>query len=279
VLIVAAAWTIRDYSRYAIDPETAYAFEDAGVQLARDARSDRRGGRQLYVADRFVRDWTSVPFLLGGGYVPVPDGTIPQLNAAQSATLFLWPYEDWTQALSTLTAPVRLKVSAGPQAKGDLDPQPHVGYLAVQIEPIDGAAIPPEAQFENGLHLVGHSIEAVDDSHWRLRTLWQTDRLVTGDQTFFVHLLAVNQVIGSKDGDSGDGFYPLRLWKPGDVIIDERLIDVPPQADRAQLLIELGVYDRATNQRVKVIETTQPVLNQAVLLGGVAESGPGAIGP
>ena len=47
-------------------------------------------------------------------------------------------------------------------------------------------------------------------------------------------------------------FYPLRLWKPGNVIIDERIIDVPPQADRAQLLIELGVYERATNQRVKV---------------------------
>jgi hypothetical protein len=86
-------------------------------------------------------------------------------------------------------------------------------------------------------------------------------------------------VIGSKDGDSGDGFYPLRLWKPGDVIIDERLIDVPPQADRTQLLIELGVYDRATKRRVKVIETTQPVIDQAVLLGGSTESGPGAVGP
>jgi hypothetical protein len=193
--------------------------------------------------------------------------------------LFLWPYEDWTQALSTLTAPVRLKVSAGPQAKGDLDLQPHVGYLAVQIEPIDGANLQPEAQFENGLRLLGHSIEAVDDTHWRLRTLWQTDRSIAGDQTFFVHLLNVNQVLTAQDGDSGDGFYPLRLWKPGDVIIDERLVDVPPEADRAQLLIELGVYDRATNQRVTVIETTQPVIDQAVLLGGAAESGPGAIGP
>lgn len=279
VLIVAAAWTARDYSRYAVDPETAYAFEDAGVQLAREARSAQRAGRQVYVADRFARDWISVPFLIGGGYTPIPEGTPPQLNAAQPATLFLWPYEDWTQALSTLSASVRVKVSAGPQAKGDLDPLPHAGYLSVQIEPVDGANTPPEAQFENGLRLLGHSIEAVDDAHWRLRTLWQTDRSLAGDQTFFVHLLAVNRVIDSKDGDSGDGFYPLRLWKPGDVIIDERLVDLPPQADRAQLLLELGVYDRATDQRVKVSGTTQPVIDQAILLGGSTETGPGAIGP
>jgi hypothetical protein len=154
-----------------------------------------------------------------------------------------------------------------------------VGYLTVQIEPIDGANLQPEAQFENGLRLLGHSIEVVDETQWRLRTLWQTDRPITDDQTFFVHLLAVNQVMAVKDGDSGGGFFPLRLWQPGNVIIDERIIDVPPQADRTQLLIELGVYDRATNQRVKVIETTQPVIDQAILLGGAAESGPGAIGP
>jgi hypothetical protein len=279
VLIVGAAWTIRDYSAYAVDPETAYLFESAGVQLARDARADRRTNRQIYVADRFARDWAGVPFLIGGGYIPIPDGSVPQLDAAQPTALFLWPYENWSQTLSTLTAPVRVQVSAGPQAKGDLDPQPHVGYLAVRIEPIDGANLQPEAQFENGLRLLGHSIEAVDDRHWRLRTLWQTDRAITDDQTFFVHLLKVNQVLTSHDGDSGGGFYPLRLWRPGDVIVDERIIDVPPQADRAQLLIELGLYDRATNQRVKVIDTTQPVIDQALLLGGAMDSGPGAIGP
>jgi hypothetical protein len=279
VLIVGLAWTIRDYSAYALNPETAYMFESAGVQLAREARLDRRAGRQLYVADRFARDWASVSFLIGGGYSPIPAGTVPPLDATQPATLFLWPYADWSPALSALTAPVRVQVSAGPLAKGDLDPQPHVGYLAVRVEPLDGATQQPEAQFANGLKLLGHSIEAVDETHWRLRTLWQTDRSLSADQTFFVHLLKVNQVLTTQDGDSGDGFYPLRLWRPGDVIIDERIIDVPPQADRAQLLVELGVYDRATNQRVTVITATPPVIDQALWLGGSTDRGPGAIGP
>ena len=44
VLIVSGAWMVRDYSRYAVDAETAYAFEDAGCSLAQQARSDLRPG-------------------------------------------------------------------------------------------------------------------------------------------------------------------------------------------------------------------------------------------
>ena len=279
VLIISAAWTVRDYSRYAVDPETAYAFEDAGVQLANAARSEWRAGRQVFVADRFVRDWTSVPFLAGGAYTPIADGAVPAIKYDQPTTLFLWPYEDWSQVLTKAATPLRVKISAGPLARGDLDAQPHVGYLMVQTEPISETQPPPEAQFENGLRLLGHSIEALDDEHWRLRTLWETDRPIEGDHAFFVHLLKVNQVLETQDGDSGNGFYPLRLWQPGQVIVDERLLTVPPQTDPAQLLIELGVYDRTTNQRVKVTQATPPVIDQALLLGGATTHGPGAIGP
>ena len=278
VLIISSTWTVRDYSRYAVDAETAYAFEDAGVQLAQQARSDLQAGYRVYVAERFARDWTSVPFLIGGAYTSILDGQPPHIDTTQPATLFLWPYEDWSQVLAEQSKPLRIKVTAGPLAKGDLDPQPRVGYLAVQLESVDGAAAQPEARFENGLKLLGHSVEALDNEHWRLRTLWQIDQPIDADQTFFVHLRAANQVLDSKDGDSGDGFYPLKLWRPGDVIIDERLIDVPSQTDRVQLLIELGLYDRATAQRVKVIDSTPPVIDQAILLGGPT-GGPNAIGP
>jgi hypothetical protein len=178
-----------------------------------------------------------------------------------------------------VAAPLRVKVTAGPPAQGDLDPQPHTGYLAVQIEPKREADAKPEVEFENGLRLLGHSVEAIDDRHWQLRTLWQTDQTVPGDHTFFVHLLSNNQLVDTRDGDSGGGFYPMRLWRAGDVIVDERVIDLPAQASWQQMLVELGVYDRRTGQRVKVASSAQPVINQAVLLSGPAPSGPNAIGP
>ena len=59
------------------------------------------------------------------------------IDTTQPATLFLWPYEDWSQVLKDQPQPLRVKVTAGPLAKGDLDPQPHVGYLNVQLEPLD----------------------------------------------------------------------------------------------------------------------------------------------
>jgi hypothetical protein len=166
-----------------------------------------------------------------------------------------------------------LEVSAGPLARGDLDPRPHIGYLQVEVQPRDVASA-PEAHFGNGVQLLGHSIEAIDERHWRLRTLWQSDGAAQADETFFVHLLLSNQLVTSNDGDSGGGLYSMRAWRRGDVIIDERTLDVPPGADRVKLLIEMGIYNRVTGQRVKVLDTAQAVINDAVLLGG-----PNAIGP
>lgn len=278
-IIIAGAWTIGDYSRYAADPETAFAFEAAGTDLAASARASILSGQRVFIADRFNRDWTSLSFLLGGSYETIPDGAQPPINKDTTSTLFVWPYEDWAKALKALSAPMTVRATAGPMAKGDLDPQPHVGYLQVQVEPQRSVSAAPEARFDNGVRLLGHSIEAIDDQHWRLRTLWQSDGTITDDQTFFVHLLLAGQLVATKDGDSGDGFYPMKQWRPGDVIIDERIIDVPAQADRVKLLIEMGIYDRATNQRAKVLEAAQAIIDNAVLLGGPSANEPNAVGP
>ncbi len=280
VLIVSLVWSVRDYSRYAVDPETAHWFESAGVDLAQQARAEIQAGQRVYVADRFARDWASVPFLIGGVYQAVPDHTPPALTPQQPATLFVWPYEDWASStFAAITTPQRINVASGPPAEGDNDRQPHVGFLRVRLEPPREASAAPEAVFENGLRLLGHSVEAIDDQHWRLRTLWQTDRPQSGDQTFFAHLLMINQLLAAKDGDSGGGFYPMTMWRVGDVIVDERIFEVPPQADRNQLLVELGVYDRATGERVKVTQATPPIVDNAILLSGPTSTGPNAAGP
>ncbi len=274
VIIMAGVLTVRDYSQYAIDPETANAFEVAGTELARVAQDDLLSNRQVFIADRFIRDWASVSFLLSGDYQTIPDGGQASIDPARSAILFVWPYEDFSKSFATLPGPLTLQVSAGPMAQGDLDPQPHVGYLRVQIDPKQSTSSLTEAQFANGLRLLGHSIEVLDEGHWRLRTLWMADQSQSSDETFFVHLLLNNQLVVSVDGDSGAGFYPASLWRVGDVVIDQRTIELPAQADRVQLLIEMGVYNRSTGQRVKVIESAQAVIDRAILLGG-----PNAVGP
>ncbi len=273
-IVIAGVLTMRDYSQYAIDPATANAFEAAGTELARVAQEDILSNRQVFFADRFMRDWPSVSFLLNGNYQTIPDGGQATIDPKQSSVLFLWPYEDFSKAFAAVPQPMMVQVEVGPLAQGDLDPQPHVGFLRVQIDPKQSTSNLTEAQFDNGLRLLGHSIEVIDDRHWQLRTLWTSDKPQSNDQTFFVHLLLNNQLVASVDGDSGAGFYPASLWRVGDVVIDQRTIELPAQADRVQLLIEMGVYNRSTGQRVTVIHSAQAVIDQAILLGG-----PNAVGP
>jgi hypothetical protein len=278
VLAVSTAQTIIDYARYAADPATAYAFEAAATSLAASARGGLAAEYRVSIAERLVRDYPSVPYLVDQPLEAVPDGTRPAPIARGAKVLFfLWPYNEWWQALQSLDGPHAVRVTAGPLARGDLDPQPFYAYLRVQAEPLSMAPA-PEARFANGTQLLGHSIERLDDTHWRLRTLWHALRVepaASADYTFFVHLLAADQLAVAQDGDPGDGLYPIRRWRPGDVIIDERTIPVAAGLDRSRLLIELGLYDRITMQRVPVLDAAQAVVNDAVLLGGPS----GDIGP
>lgn len=276
LLIASTAITIGDYRRYALDPETAHAFEAAGTQLAAEARSSILNRQRVAIDQRFERDWASVPFLLGRSYQAIgDDGRLPDATAPH--VLFLWPYDTergaWWRTLASFQGPRTVRVNAGPSARGDLDPQPHTAYLRVQVDP-QSIAFTPEAVFDNGVELLGHSIQALDDGRWRVQTLWRSDGSATGTPTFFVHLLLSNQQVATRDGDSGDGFYPLTAWRPGDVIIDERTLDVPPGADPAKLLVEVGLYDRVSGQRARVLANTQAVIDNAILLGGPAAVGP-----
>lgn len=275
VLTVSTAQTIADYARYAADPGTAYAFESAAVTLANSARGALASGYRVAIDERLVRDYPSIAFLVDQPFESVPDGLQPApLQPTDRALFFRWPYEDWWQALTPLDGSHAVRVTAGPLARGDRDAQPFYAYVRVQAEPT-ALSLTPEARFANGVQLLGHSIERLSDTQWRLRTLWHVTEPISTDHTFFVHLLSAGQVVLTADGDTGDGFYPIKLWRPGDVIVDERTLAVAPQFDRTQLLIELGVYDRATNQRVVVLDAAQAVINDAILLGGPA----GEIGP
>ena len=275
VLIVSTAQTIVDYTRYAADPNTAYAFEAAAVSLANSARGALAAGYHVAIDERLVRDYPSIALLVEQPFESVPDGVQPgALPRGEKALFFRWPYAEWWQALAPLTGPHAVRVTGGPLARGDRDVQPFYAYVRVQVEPVT-LSLSPEARFANGAQLLGHSIERLSETQWRLRTLWQITGTVSADHTFFVHLLSAGQTAVTVDGDNGDGFYPIKLWRPGDVIIDERTLAVAPQLDRTQLLIELGMYDRASGQRVAVIDSAQAVVDNAILLGGPS----GEIGP
>ncbi|HET7377407.1 MAG TPA: glycosyltransferase family 39 protein, partial [Anaerolineae bacterium] len=59
VIILAGVFTLRDYSQYVIDPRTGYDFEVAGTELAKVGQDAAAAHKQVFIADRFLRDWAS----------------------------------------------------------------------------------------------------------------------------------------------------------------------------------------------------------------------------
>jgi phage shock protein PspC (stress-responsive transcriptional regulator) len=265
--------TLRDYVPYATSVETGYAFESGAVELANEVNRLSTSGHRVLLDDVYVREWMAIPFMLRRA----PDVVLNTATALPTqpdapAVLIAWPYADWVSRLTAWPQPVQVQVQAGPMVKGDRDSQPYAMAVLVRIGPRTGLGDVAEARFEGGLQLLGHTIEDLGEL-WLLRTLWQIDRPVMSDMTIFTHLLNAGQVAATVDGDAGNGLYPVRMWRVGDVIVDERRVQLPASVNRSQLSLEMGLYDRAGGARVKLIDSGSPVSDDALQLG--APGGPG----
>ncbi len=271
---LSALWTIRDYAPYAASAETGYAFEAGAVELANEINRLGDAGYRILIDERYEHEWQAIPFMLRRA----PDarlGAESDLPAQPDlpALLVAWPYAEWTRQLGAWPEPIQIDVRAEPQVKGDRDPQPYAMAALARVEPRPRPVSDAEATFAGGIRLLGHSIEDRGDA-WLLRTLWRIDGPVTDDLTLFVHLLNGRTLAVTADGDAGDGLYPIRLWRVGDVIVDERRVPLPAGADRSALSMEIGLYARASGARIAVIEASGSVSDDALQLGAPGSPGP-----
>ncbi len=273
VIGLSAWFTVRDYAPYATSAETGYAFEAGAVELANEVNHLSAAGHRVVMDEVYLREWTAISFMLrqSPDVVLSAESDLPP-QPGTPALLVAWPYAEWSPRLAAWPAPAQVHVRAGPPVKGDRDPQPYAMAVLARIESRATSGEAAEATFDGGIRLLGHAIEDRGDV-WLLRTLWQVDRPVAGDVTMFVHLLNAGSPAASADGDAGDGLYPMRAWRAGDVIVDERSVQLPASAHRAALSLAIGLYDRQSGARMKVIESASPVSENALQLG--APGGPG----
>lgn len=263
VLGLSTIFSVRDYVPYATSVETGYAFEAGAVELANAINRAAEQGQRVVVDDVYWQEWTAIPFMV--------DRARLDANVAIDVPflLIVWPYQDWTSRLDAWPNPIQISVRAGPPVQGDRDTEAYTMAALIGIESVPTTNI-VEADFASGIHLLGHTIEDRGEA-WQLRTLWRTDLAIEDGVTMFVHLLDSGTLAGSADGDAGDGLYPMRLWRVGDVIVDERSIPLPN--DRDQLALEIGLYDRVNNTRLTVIGSSAAAIDDAVQLD--APRGPG----
>lgn len=109
----------------------------------------------------------------------------------------------------------------------------------------------------------------------RLRLVWRALRPPSQDYVVFTHLEGPGgRSAGQQDNDPVFGHYPTSRWLAGEVVVDPYRIVVRPEATPGTYRLLVGLYDRASGERLPAVDASgAPLPEQAVPLG-VVEVGP-----
>jgi hypothetical protein len=114
----------------------------------------------------------------------------------------------------------------------------------------------PTATFEGGVELLGGEMTHETREHYEafVTTWWKVAGPMPKDLYFFFHLNKPGFQY-SAEHIPGDWMYPADRWRPGDVIEDRTLVQLPPFTIRpGSYELWLGVYRRSTGERLKVLQ-------------------------
>jgi 4-amino-4-deoxy-L-arabinose transferase-like glycosyltransferase len=271
ILAASLALTLRDYWRYASDPLTGIAFQSAAVELAGEMT---RFEGDIWASDRFLREWESVPYLIGDRRVHwLSEGEEPRPTSWPTA-LFLWPYEPLEPLLAALPAGVSLQGWRGPLIKGDLEPSAYPLYWGYRLEP---AGEMPEsvASFQDNINLGEVTIipaapARADESTLQVILTWHAVERPKLDYQVFVHVTDTAGIVAQDDSGPAEGTLPATWWRPGDSIVDRHTLVLPAPYDRAQHVIAVGLYHN--EERLSVLDSVLPVVDDALILTGTSDN-------
>jgi len=116
-----------------------------------------------------------------------------------------------------------------------------------------------------GYDLDATSVRAGDSLH--LTLYWQALAEMDESYTVFTHLLDKdNRIWGQRDNTPKGGTLPTSCWVKGEIIADEYDIPIQPDAPPGQYVIEIGMYQLDTGQRLPIIGLEGQVIDDRVLL-------------
>jgi hypothetical protein len=113
-----------------------------------------------------------------------------------------------------------------------------------------------KVKFENGLEILGSDLtpETLERHEVFITTWWKLPGPMPADTVFFVHVTKEGfQAPG--DHTPGDWMYPADRWKAGEILEDRTLFQLPPFTMKpGTYSVYIGVYNRSTGQRLKIVE-------------------------
>jgi len=105
----------------------------------------------------------------------------------------------------------------------------------------------------------GHAIQ--------LTLYWQALHEMSVSYTVFTHLLDAEEGLwGQMDSIPLRGEAPTTSWVSGEVVTDEYEIVVDTDAPPGEYVIEVGMYDASTGERLPVYDTSAELEGHRVLL-------------
>ncbi len=139
--------------------------------------------------------------------------------------------------------------------------------------PLILARVPPpqEYAFSRGIALV---TSALNDASIKppgviaLSLFWRIAQRTADDYVIFVHLLDPNgEVLTTADITPALGAYPTYLWKPGGIIPTHHQIRVPARAAPGKYVVETGMYDALSQNRLDVLDDKGNPADSRVVVG------------
>jgi hypothetical protein len=150
-----------------------------------------------------------------------------------------------------------------------VEPWPAVTELPVIETPLRATFGEPALVELHGYDLSG---EAAPGGVLTLDLVWESRALTNVNYTVFVHLTGDgDELAGQGDGQPSGGFRPTNSWGSGEVIVDEHVLTIRPDAPPGRYSLWIGFYHPETGQRLPVFinGSRQPddrLLLQEVLL-------------
>ncbi len=268
------ALTVRDYSRYAHQPDVAYLWESAAAELALSAR-DAPAEATIYLDRRFAEGWPSIPFLLGGRPVTLFDAAAPPEQLVGPAVVFAWPYDPLDALAAAVAPPALVQVEPGPLARGDLEPEPYSLYTRYTIIPGAAEGL-PAANFDNRFLLTGATVAGATTTHDTPDALtvaleWQADAARPAGELLpqrFIHVIGPEGTLAQHDGALGRGLWPLSGWRPLLRVGERHTLALPRPFDPTTDSVAVGLYEPATGQRLPLLDGEGATLGDAFILPG-----------
>jgi hypothetical protein len=87
----------------------------------------------------------------------------------------------------------------------------------------------------------------------RLTLHWRALQRMKTSYTVFVHVIrGSGAILTQRDAIPANGARPTTTWVPGEYVADVYELTIPRDAARADYLIEVGMYDARTGQRLSL---------------------------